>query len=1289
MAARTSLLLAGAGLLLVLGMAPLMAESSPPDLTRGEAPIDWKGKELDPLTKDINLGPTGLKGWIYHKGVDSSMSRQILITEVTEGSPAAGILSAQDVILGVDGTGVRPEPFSGDPRHAFGLAIGEAEARDPAVLNLLVWRSGKASVKSLKLQTLGAYSPTAPYGCAKSAAILEQGIQHLMAEQNEGSWSLNSLPLLAANNPEHPENAARQARAREWARQLILPQEEIVKRLNGHVSTHSKVGWTRGHELLVLAEYYLHSQDDEVFPTIEAMAVEICNGFSHLGTMGHQFTNPVTNGEFNGPYNIGYGAINSAGLPSYFGLLLARKCGVKRPELGPAIARATNFFGSFTGYGAIPYGEHLPARNSHESNGKMGLAALAMSVEGSRKDSAKYFSKMATASASEREVGHCGAFFNYLWAPLGANVGGPEAAASHFDRIRWRLDLNRRWDGGFDYDCWYHYSTGGPRYAGRDFWASIPMLLTYATPLQQLTITGKDQDVSLHLWSDEIGEAEFADTYDPSARSTRYLFLDLALWSPKVQQAAAIELAKRKEERDTLLPALIAIARNPDAGEQRVGACFALGEMKDGRAAPALAALVTDADEKVRYAATYAMRHMPKENQLEHLDTLLKAAASTIRPFDPLTDRIPLQFAHSQLSYLLFYNGNAYGPRGVISGDQIKDIDRELLYPAIRAVAQTPLGHPRGSLSGTFPHLSDEDVIALSGTLIDTARIPAPADKMFKSASRTSALDTLQDHGIAEGVMVAARLAMDPSFGKRSHALEKLAEYGASSVQAGFGSDIQEVCEYLSKRDPNLADQALAVLQAIRADRDPKPLIRLKTIESVTASSPRLTLPDRRTELSVEASNPAGGSIYTWRKVHGAGAVSFSDNGTPTANRTTVEFGETPGKYLLEVTLSDSRGLTEARGQVGVILQDRKGALPPNRPPVADRQKIAIAQSTTTPVRLKAADPEQLEIQYAITTFPAHGKLSGDAPNLIYTPDYGYSGSDRFTYRVTDSEGQSAEGIVELQVAQSPSLQVAIYEPFAYEPGSLDGQSGRHEIGLAGSWSARKDNAMIRSGSLSYAGLPTVGGKYEPEGGNSWGGAREILPSALKANGLLDDGAVLWFSAVVGYGSEANYKWDRLSFALANNRFNMGNATTYIQDEGSRKGLGIGFTMFKHDSHATGGRVQATRFQDKSLDTGNSKPDIHGSWDQMPTLIPEGGHGLVVGRITWATDPQQEDVIEIFGPMSDLKLPSEPVSMLRTIVDQSDFDTLTFCKGGHVLLDEIRFGPSYESVLAGTVPMKR
>jgi len=346
-----------------------------------------------------------------------------------------------------------------------------------------------------------------------------------------------------------------------------------------------------------------------------------------------------------------------------------------------------------------------------------------------------------------------------------------------------------------------------------------------------------------------------------------------------------------------------------------------------------------------------------------------------------------------------------------------------------------------------------------------------------------------------------------------------------------------------------------------------------------------------------------------------------------------------------------------------------------------------VPLSTTTSIELRAADPERLELHYAVTQGPAHGTLKGEAPKLSYTPKYGYSGPDRFTFEVTDSEGQSASAVVNLQVASTETLQVAIYEPFDYPAGPLDGRAGVTEFGFDGPWKGEAKDAVITEGSLSYGGLSAKGGKYTGAG-RAWGGTRSISPSALKDHGLLDDGATLWFSAAVGYGPKSNYKWDRLSFALANNGFHEGLKTTWIVDDGAQAGSGVGFVLSNHGASSVGGRVVATQFQNESQKEQNqNQPDIYGSWDDQPTLIPNQGFALIVSRITWAKQPGEPDVSEVYGPLSDLELPSEPVSVLKCVVDQGSFDTLSFDRSGEVLLDEIRFGPSYVSVLAGTKPL--
>jgi hypothetical protein len=105
-----------AGMLLLGGqvMAASAAAAPVPDLTKGEKRDN---------TPDCNLGPTGAKGWVFARGLDTSEARQILITGVEKGSPADGVLETNDVILGVNG-----KAFGGGARVALGQAVTEAES---------------------------------------------------------------------------------------------------------------------------------------------------------------------------------------------------------------------------------------------------------------------------------------------------------------------------------------------------------------------------------------------------------------------------------------------------------------------------------------------------------------------------------------------------------------------------------------------------------------------------------------------------------------------------------------------------------------------------------------------------------------------------------------------------------------------------------------------------------------------------------------------------------------------------------------------------------------------------------------------------------------------------------------------------------------------------------------------------------------------------------------------------------------------------------------------------------
>lgn len=1252
----------------VLLGAAIPALAAAPDLTAGGVPGD---------TVSFNLGPTGMRGWAYHPGANTSTSRQILVKAVAAGSPADGVIVTNDVILGATGNGATPGYFTSDARKSLGLAIAEAEAQSPAILNMNVWRAGVTNTLQMTLRTMGAYSATAPYNCPKSVKILEEGLQYIMTGTNEtaGRYSFGTLSLLAANNPADTNNAARLTRAQTEARALI-PSAAVMTQMKSNVRDTAS-GWERGHTLIVLAEYYLVTGDTNVLPAIEAYAVNVAKNQSMFGTLGHIYAEKNPDGSNNGPMGGVYGPVNSAGLPCFLGLQLASRCGLTNAEIAPAIERTSRFFAYYAGRGSVPYGEHEAYWQAHENNGKSGLSALCFALLTNRVSEQKLSAKMSTASVAEREAGHTGAFFNYVWAPLGAAVGGEETAASFFRRASWYFDLARRWDGGFDYDCLREGPNSGSQY--NNFRMSTAMLLTYALPLRQLHLTGRGHDAARWLNSTNVAEAEAADGYSATGRSLSQLVADLGSWSPMVQRRAAEDFANRTLVASNVTQ-IIALA-NDTNGTSRVGACLALGKISDSGSAASraatLAALLTDSKNHVRFMAAEGMRYLPQANKMTNLNTILAAAASTGTPLLPYNEEDPLHFAHARLAMLLFYSGNAYGPKGVI-WNTVSGVDRNYLYPAIRAVAANPIGQARSTLSVTYTNLTAADVNALADCIVDSVQFRAPADKMFGGGIRQGGLETLRAKGIAEGVPLC--MVYDDNDGRdsvTSDVLGVLQDYGARVTTVVPDSGVVAYLQALLHGSH--AAEAQVVLDAIAANPNPPVLTPFKSISTATPDAASLNLPATWTTLRVNSADYAkGNSLYTWRKVYGAGNVTFTPSGTAASTNTLAIFDGTPGQYLFEVKMSDSRGFTEVYKTVAMTLYTANGTLPTNYPPTANPQSLSVSRATPTPVTLTGNDPEGYPLSYTVMNWPTNGTLSGDVPHLLYTSDFNYTGPDGFTFKVTDSDGQISSATINLTVTAATNFPVALYEPFNYPTGALQGAFGGGEVGFNGPWVA-SSSAKVATGSLDYGSAPSAGNSIGNlnGGSNNYGGSRTNNPAALLGNGLLANGATLWFSARVGYGTNANITNARLGLALANSQFSGGNYDFWIVNEGSQLGSGVGLLMDNNGVHAA-------QFRDLSAGA-----DIAGM-----VLGPANGyeygngqHGLIVGKITWGATTNDNDIIELFQPETDLVLPAAPISTLAVKVDQSKFDTITWARGDVVVMDEIRFGSSYHSILVGNAPM--
>lgn len=89
---------------------------------------------------------------------------------------------------------------------------------------------------------------------------------------------------------------------------------------------------------------------------------------------------------------------------------------------------------------------------------------------------------------------------------------------------------------------------------------------------------------------------------------------------------------------------------------------------------------------------------------------------------------------------------------------------------------------------------------------------------------------------------------------------------------------------------------------------------------------------------------------------------------------------------------------------------------PVNAPPTADDQWLWTRMGESLPVTLTAADSDGDALQFFLVEPPTNGDLTGEAPNLFYTPHLGFAGVDSFTFLAHDGTVGSSPATVRLAV---------------------------------------------------------------------------------------------------------------------------------------------------------------------------------------------------------------------------------------------------------------------------------
>ena len=745
------------GALVSVPLSALHAAERPaiPDFTAG-------GKR--DKSHDWLLGPTGLRGWVYFRQDDlTAASRQILVTAVDKGSPADGKVRVKDVIIGVFG-----KPFADDARRSFGHAIATAEEKT-GILPLMLWRNGKTSNVELKLQVLGAYSATAPYDCPKSRNIFEQSCRLIAErgfEETDIPDHLNALALLATGDAKYHAMLGDYARR---VAEALQPEDTW--------------NWYIAYGNLFLSEYVLATGDKSVLPQLKQSTLHAVRNQCINGLWGHEPSMP-------GGISPGYGGMNQISLPMTISLVLARDAGVSDPGLDKAIDKYAKFARYYVDKGSLPYGDHPPWLTTHDDNGKSSCAAVLFDILGDG-EATSFNSRLGTAAYDEREQGHCGNFWNMLWALPGVSRGGPLATGAYLKEQSWYYDLARNWKGGFicqrieaeqddgSYDEWD--MTGA--YA-----------LSFGLGQKSLRILGKNPSPAPALDAEAVakiihsGRDRFPDNENNGygKRKDEELIEDLKSESPIVRRRSAEAIGKRG---GNFAPKLLEILAGVDR-HARYGATEALGRLgKDAAAAHSnLRALLKDPDPWLQSLAADALTRLGDKESVGEI------IAMSLRP----TPADPRRMHQRAASHALFspYPGESE-PVSLLS-ESLDGVDREQLHLVMKSFLENDDSVVRGSLIPALDVLDDRNLGPLLPSLVKAIEKPAPTNEMWSEDIRLAGLDILSRRHILEGMALCV-----------------------SSIEWRWEINVEQRMEYLLRYGQN-AKEVLPAIRKLVHDIDQK-----------------------------------------------------------------------------------------------------------------------------------------------------------------------------------------------------------------------------------------------------------------------------------------------------------------------------------------------------------------------------------------------------------------------------------------------------------------------------------
>lgn len=99
-----------------------------------------------------------------------------------------------------------------------------------------------------------------------------------------------------------------------------------------------------------------------------------------------------------------------------------------------------------------------------------------------------------------------------------------------------------------------------------------------------------------------------------------------------------------------------------------------------------------------------------------------------------------------------------------------------------------------------------------------------------------------------------------------------------------------------------------------------------------------------------------------------------------------------------------------------------------NNPPDVENVSTVTAEDQSITVGLSVRDSDEEAVSLRIELAPLHGEARLEGTNVIYTPEAGFVGEDRLTFRASDGKEESVAGEVRIRVTDENTAPVSLSE---------------------------------------------------------------------------------------------------------------------------------------------------------------------------------------------------------------------------------------------------------------------